>query len=80
MRFNYFHLMPWDSFSERVEPWPVNNAEFDPVKATELYATYIDTMAYAEECGWDGLRARPRPARPATASPNPTRRPAADRG
>lgn len=55
MRFNYFHLMPWDSFPERVEPWPVNNREFDPVKATELYATYIDTMAYAEECGWDSV-------------------------
>lgn len=55
MRFNYFHLMPWDSFPERVEPWPVNNAEFDPVKATELYSTYIDTMAYSEECGWDSV-------------------------
>ena len=55
MKFNYFHLMPWDSFPERVEPWPVANAEFDPVKGTELYKTYIDTLVYAEECGWDAV-------------------------
>ena len=47
--------MPWDSFPERVEPWPVANREFDPVAATDLYKTYIDTMAYAEACGWDSV-------------------------
>ena len=55
MKFNYFHLMPWDRFPERVEPWPVANREFDPVAATEVYKTYIDTMVFAEECGWDGV-------------------------
>ena len=55
MRFTYFHLMPWDSFTAKEEEWPVKNTYFDPVEATKLYATYIDTMAYAEECGWDGI-------------------------
>jgi alkanesulfonate monooxygenase SsuD/methylene tetrahydromethanopterin reductase-like flavin-dependent oxidoreductase (luciferase family) len=55
MKFNYFHLMPWDRFPERVEPWPVANAEFDPVAATDLYRTYIDTLLYAEECNWDAI-------------------------
>ena len=55
MKFNYFHLMPWDRSPERVEPWPVANAEFDPVAATDLYRTYIDTLLYAEECNWDAV-------------------------
>ncbi len=55
MRFTYFHLMPWDSFTAKEEEWPVKNTYFDPVEATKLYGTYIDTMAYAEECGWDGI-------------------------
>ncbi|MDA0240733.1 MAG: LLM class flavin-dependent oxidoreductase, partial [Proteobacteria bacterium] len=55
MRFNYFHLMPWDKFPERDDPWPVDNREFDPVEATDVYKTYIDTMAYSEECGWDSV-------------------------
>ncbi len=55
MKFNYFHLMPWDRFPERVEPWPVANREFDPVAATELYHTYIDTLLYAEACQWDAV-------------------------
>jgi alkanesulfonate monooxygenase SsuD/methylene tetrahydromethanopterin reductase-like flavin-dependent oxidoreductase (luciferase family) len=55
MRFTFFHLMPWDSFDAAEEEWPVKNTYFDPVEATKLYRTYIDTMAYAEECGWDGI-------------------------
>ncbi|NQV57712.1 MAG: LLM class flavin-dependent oxidoreductase [Rhodospirillales bacterium] len=55
MRFNFFHLMPYDKFPERVEQWPVNNAEFDPQVAQGLYNEYIDTMVYAEECGWDSV-------------------------
>ncbi len=55
MRFIFFHLMPWDRFDDRELEWPVKNTSFDPNEATELYKTYIDTMAYAEECGWDGV-------------------------
>ncbi|HIF57959.1 MAG TPA: LLM class flavin-dependent oxidoreductase [Rhodospirillales bacterium] len=55
MRFTFFHLMPWDRFSAPEEHWPVKNTYFDPVEATKLYRIYIDTMAYAEECGWDGI-------------------------
>lgn len=55
MKFSYFHLMPWDKFADREEEWPVKNTSFDPAEATKLYRTYIDTMAYSEECGWDGV-------------------------
>ncbi len=55
MKFNYFHLMPWDFAKESGQDWPVPNKTFEPSKATELYKTYIDTMAYAEECGFDWI-------------------------
>jgi len=55
MRFNLFHLMPWDSFPERDDVWPVNNSDFEPKKGHELYQTYIDTLIYGEECGWDAI-------------------------
>ena len=53
MKFQFFHLMPWDSFPKEEPEWPVSNRNFDPVEGTEIYQTYIDTMAYAEECGFD---------------------------
>jgi alkanesulfonate monooxygenase SsuD/methylene tetrahydromethanopterin reductase-like flavin-dependent oxidoreductase (luciferase family) len=53
MKFNYFHLMPWYFAQASGQDWPVPNHDFVPEKATELYRTYIDTMAYAEECGFD---------------------------
>ncbi|HEY5209648.1 MAG TPA: LLM class flavin-dependent oxidoreductase [Stellaceae bacterium] len=53
MRFMYFHLMPWTEGTEPVEDWPVANKGFDPVRGTELYRTYIDNLAFAEECGFD---------------------------
>ncbi|MDP7643053.1 MAG: LLM class flavin-dependent oxidoreductase [Alphaproteobacteria bacterium] len=55
MRFNFFHLMPYDVFPERVEQWPVDNSEFDAELARRLYQEYMDTMVYAEECGWDSI-------------------------
>lgn len=55
MRFNYFHLMPWTDIEETDKDWPVPNNLFVPERATELYDTYIDTMAYAEECGFDWI-------------------------
>ncbi|MGH7035278.1 MAG: hypothetical protein ACREFL_16210, partial [Stellaceae bacterium] len=53
MKFSYFHLMPWTDVTEAGQDWPVPNFQFDPKKGTELYRTYIDNMAYAEECGFD---------------------------
>jgi alkanesulfonate monooxygenase SsuD/methylene tetrahydromethanopterin reductase-like flavin-dependent oxidoreductase (luciferase family) len=55
LKFNFFHLMPWTYAEQPDEEWPVRNASFDPAKGTELYKTYIDTMAYAEECGFDAI-------------------------
>ncbi len=51
MKFVFFHLMPWDEFPHEDQDWPVGNREFDPKRGTELYETYIDVMAFAEECG-----------------------------
>jgi alkanesulfonate monooxygenase SsuD/methylene tetrahydromethanopterin reductase-like flavin-dependent oxidoreductase (luciferase family) len=53
MKFCYFHFMPWIGISEENQDWPVPNKQLDPVAATDLYRTYIDHMAYAEECGFD---------------------------
>ena len=53
MKFSYFHLMPWTELTEAPEQWPVSNSLFKPERGKELYDAYIDTMAYAEECGFD---------------------------
>jgi len=53
MLFNFFHLMPWPHLDEAPTSWPVSNKTFDAQKARELYKTYIDAMAYAEQCGFD---------------------------
>ena len=55
MRFNYFHLMPYDVFPDQVEQWPVDNGAFDAEVARRLYSDYLDTMVFAEECGWDSI-------------------------
>ena len=55
MKFNYFHLMPWTDIEETDQDWPVANKRFVPDRATALYETYIDTMVYAEECGFDWI-------------------------
>jgi alkanesulfonate monooxygenase SsuD/methylene tetrahydromethanopterin reductase-like flavin-dependent oxidoreductase (luciferase family) len=53
MKFSYFHLMPWTELDEAPEQWPASNQSFDPGRGKELYDSYIDTMAFAEECGFD---------------------------
>ncbi len=53
MKFNFFHLMPWTGMTEAGTDWPVPNKHFDPVEGTETYRRYIDTMAHAEDCGFD---------------------------
>jgi len=47
--------MPWTYFEAGTEDWPIANASFDAVKATDLYRTYVDEMAFAEECGFDWI-------------------------
>jgi alkanesulfonate monooxygenase SsuD/methylene tetrahydromethanopterin reductase-like flavin-dependent oxidoreductase (luciferase family) len=53
MKFSFFHLMPWTDLTEPPAQWPVANASFDPARGKELYDTYLDTMAFAESCGFD---------------------------
>lgn len=53
MKFSFFHLMPYTGLAEPCGDWPVPNRVFDPEKAREYYRTYIDTMIYAEQCGFD---------------------------
>jgi alkanesulfonate monooxygenase SsuD/methylene tetrahydromethanopterin reductase-like flavin-dependent oxidoreductase (luciferase family) len=53
MKFSFFHLMPYTGLAEASGDWPVPNRVFDPETAHELYRAYIDTMIYAEQCGFD---------------------------
>lgn len=53
MKFNYFHLMPWTQGNEPNQEWPVSNQGFVPAEGTKLYKNYIDTMVFAEDCGFD---------------------------
>ena len=57
MQFTFFHLMPWTDLKEAPTQWPARNAPFDGERGTELYNSYIDTMAYAEDCGFDWVGA-----------------------
>ena len=57
MQFTYFHLMPWTDLEEAPTQWPARNAPFDAERGTELYTNYINSMAYAEECGFDWVAA-----------------------
>ncbi len=52
MKFVFFHLMPWDQLDKANQDWPVRNRGFDPVAAADTYRTYIDSMVFAEECGF----------------------------
>jgi len=53
MKFCYFHLMPWTDLDEAPSQWPASNASFSPQRAKELYDGYIDSMVFAEQCGFD---------------------------
>jgi alkanesulfonate monooxygenase SsuD/methylene tetrahydromethanopterin reductase-like flavin-dependent oxidoreductase (luciferase family) len=52
-RFCFFHLMPYAELDESSDDWPISNEPFDPARGTQLYQTYIEQMAFAEECGFD---------------------------
>ncbi len=54
-KFSFFHLMPWTELDQSSDDWPIPNESFDAVKATDLYRTYVDEMAFAEECGFDWI-------------------------
>lgn len=61
MQYYFFHLMSWphlpDDFAEQNDSawvW-LSNSHYDPVKGHDLYREYIDTLAYADELGFDGV-------------------------
>jgi alkanesulfonate monooxygenase SsuD/methylene tetrahydromethanopterin reductase-like flavin-dependent oxidoreductase (luciferase family) len=53
MKFSFFHLMPYTGLADAPSDWPVANRVFDPETARKLYRTYVETMIYAEACGFD---------------------------
>src|SRR5438876_10695457 len=61
MQFYFFHLMSWPylpgDFDQKYDSawvW-LPNSLYDPAKGHDLYQAYIDTLAYAEEVGFDGV-------------------------
>ena len=61
MQYYFFHLMSWpylpDDFDQKYDSawvW-LPNSLYDPVKGHDLYRQYIDTIAYADELGFDGV-------------------------
>ena len=61
MKFFFFHLMSWpylpDAFDrDHDSAWVwIPNALYDPERGADLYREYLDTLAYAEEVGFDGV-------------------------
>ncbi len=61
MQYFFFHLMPWpylppDFASKYDSAWVwLPNSLYDPVKGHDLYREYINTLAYADELGFDGV-------------------------
>jgi len=53
VHFSFFHLMPYTHLDQPPREWPAPNGMFDPVKGKALFDSYIDTLAFAEECGFD---------------------------
>lgn len=61
MKFFFFHLMSWPHLPADFEAthdsawvW-IPNSLYDAPRGAELYQQYIDTLAYAEELGFDGV-------------------------
>ena len=61
MQYFFFHLMPWpylpadfDATYDSAWVW-LPNSLYDPVKGHELYREYINTLAYADELGFDSI-------------------------
>jgi alkanesulfonate monooxygenase SsuD/methylene tetrahydromethanopterin reductase-like flavin-dependent oxidoreductase (luciferase family) len=61
VKFNYFHLMPYQylppDFEERFSSPSLTfpNAYFDPARGVELYHRYLDELELADELGFDGI-------------------------
>src|SRR5678815_4484395 len=45
--------MPYTHLELESHDWPFPNRYFDPAKASALYRTYVESMIYAEACGFD---------------------------
>jgi len=61
VQYYFFHLMSWpylpagfDQHYDSAWVW-LPNSLYDPVKGHDLYQQYLDTLAYAEELGFDGV-------------------------
>jgi alkanesulfonate monooxygenase SsuD/methylene tetrahydromethanopterin reductase-like flavin-dependent oxidoreductase (luciferase family) len=61
VQYYFFHLMSWPflpaDFDQKYDSawvW-LPNTLYDPVKGHDLYREYIDTLAYAEKLGFDGI-------------------------
>ena len=61
MKYFFFHLMSWphlppdfDANYDSAWIW-LPNSLYDPVKGHDLYREYIDSLAQAEELGFDGV-------------------------
>jgi len=61
VKFNYFHLMPYQylppDFEERFSSPSLTypNGFFDPARGVELYHRYLDELELADELGFDGI-------------------------
>ncbi|HKV05357.1 MAG TPA: LLM class flavin-dependent oxidoreductase [Candidatus Acidoferrales bacterium] len=61
MKFTWFNLMPWPYLPEDFRQkhhsvWvDIDSRLFDPVKAHDVYNTYIDLLEYAGTLGFDGI-------------------------
>jgi alkanesulfonate monooxygenase SsuD/methylene tetrahydromethanopterin reductase-like flavin-dependent oxidoreductase (luciferase family) len=61
MQYFFFHLMSWPHLpagfaAEYDSAWVwTPNSLYDPAKGHDLYREYIDTLAYADELGFDGV-------------------------
>jgi alkanesulfonate monooxygenase SsuD/methylene tetrahydromethanopterin reductase-like flavin-dependent oxidoreductase (luciferase family) len=61
VQYFFFHLMPWPhlpaDFDQKYDSawvW-LSNQFYDPAKGHDLYREYINTLAYADELGFDGV-------------------------
>jgi alkanesulfonate monooxygenase SsuD/methylene tetrahydromethanopterin reductase-like flavin-dependent oxidoreductase (luciferase family) len=61
MQYYFFHLMSWPYLPETFErehdsAWVwVPNSLYDPARGHDLYQEYLNTLAYADELGFDGI-------------------------
>ncbi len=61
VKFCWFNLMPWPDLPEDFREtnrsvWvDIDSKLFDPVRANEVYHTYMDQLEFADELGFDGI-------------------------